>query len=90
MLLSATEDEDKPLKYPTIFNNADVVVLTRMSFAPASDFDEAPATCNIQTVRPAMEVLKASAKTGDGMAEYPEVFESSRVRSRTASEGSIE
>jgi hydrogenase nickel incorporation protein HypB len=69
VLLSATEGEDKPLKYPTIFNSADVAVLTKMDLAEAAEFDLAAAHCNIQSVRPGMHVFEVSAKKGDGMEE---------------------
>src|SRR5271156_267971 len=70
VLISVTEGEDKPLKYPTIFNSADVAVVTKMDLAPAVEFDWDSAYRNIQAVRPGMRVLKVSAKTGDGMQEY--------------------
>ncbi len=70
VLISVTEGEDKPLKYPTIFNSADVAVVTKMDLAPAVEFDWDSAYRNIQAVRPGMQVLKVSAKTGDGMQEY--------------------
>lgn len=70
VLLSVTEGEDKPLKYPTIFNSADVTVVTKMDLARAVDFDEKLADANIQAVRPGMLVLKLSAKTGEGMDEF--------------------
>jgi hydrogenase nickel incorporation protein HypB len=70
VLISVTEGEDKPLKYPTIFNSADVAVVTKMDLAPAVEFDWDSAYPNIQAVRPGMRVLKVSAKTGDGMQEY--------------------
>jgi hydrogenase nickel incorporation protein HypB len=70
VLISVTEGEDKPLKYPTIFNSADVAVVTKMDLAPAVEFDWHAAYGNIQAVRPGMQVLKLSAKSGDGMDEY--------------------
>ena len=85
VLLSVTEGEDKPLKYPTIFNSADVAVITKSDLAAAVEFDEAAARCNIQAVRPGMEVFKLSAKTGEGMAEYLNFLERRRIPSRAAS-----
>jgi len=70
VLLSVTEGEDKPLKYPTIFNSADVAVITKMDLAAAVDFNEQALKQNIQAVRPGMKVLKLSAKTGEGMQEF--------------------
>lgn len=67
VLLSATEGEDKPLKYPTIFNTADVALLTKMDLAEAAEFDHAAALANIQAVRPGMRVLEVSTKSGQGM-----------------------
>jgi hydrogenase nickel incorporation protein HypB len=78
VLLSVTEGEDKPLKYPTIFNSADVAVITKMDLATAVEFDEMAAMANIQAVRPGMPVLKVSAKTGAGMAEYLQFLAQSR------------
>jgi hydrogenase nickel incorporation protein HypB len=69
VLLSVTEGEDKPLKYPTIFNTADVAVITKMDLAEAVEFDLTLAQGNIQAVRPGMQVFQVSAKTGAGMDE---------------------
>ena len=67
VLLSVTEGEDKPLKYPTIFNSADLAVITKIDLAAAVEFDERAANANIQAVRPGMQVFKVSAKTNEGM-----------------------
>jgi len=69
VLLSVTEGEDKPLKYPTIFNTADAAVLTKMDLAQVAEFDLAAALRNIDAVRPGMPVLPVSSKTGGGMKE---------------------
>jgi hydrogenase nickel incorporation protein HypB len=84
VLLSVTEGEDKPLKYPTIFNSADVAVITKSDLAAAAEFDEETARRNIQAVRPGMEVFKLSAKTGEGMTGFLEFLERRRMRSRNA------
>ncbi len=70
VLLSVTEGEDKPLKYPTIFNTADVALITKMDLAEAVEFDLAAAHDNIQRVRPGMRVFEVSAKTGEGMEAW--------------------
>src|SRR5271170_7126387 len=70
VLLSVTEGEDKPLKYPTIFNSADVAVITKMDLAEVVEFDEASMKANIQAVRPGMRHFTVSAKTGAGLPEY--------------------
>jgi hydrogenase nickel incorporation protein HypB len=67
VLLSTTEGEDKPLKYPTIFNTADVALITKMDLAEAVAFDRAAALANIHSVRPGMYILEVSAKSGQGM-----------------------
>ena len=74
VLLSVTEGEDKPLKYPTIFNTADVAVITKTDLAEAVQFDWALAERNIQLVRPGMQILKVSAKTGEGMDQATDLF----------------
>jgi hydrogenase nickel incorporation protein HypB len=84
VLLSVTEGEDKPLKYPTIFNSADVAIITKSDLAAAVEFDEAAARRNVQAVRPGMEVFKLSAKTGEGIAEYLDFLEHRRMRSSSA------
>jgi hydrogenase nickel incorporation protein HypB len=84
VLLSVTEGEDKPLKYPTIFNSADVAIITKADLAVVVEFDEVAARQNIQAVRPGMEILKLSAKTGEGMDEYLEFLERKRARARVA------
>jgi len=70
VLLSVTEGEDKPLKYPTIFNTSDVAVITKADLADAVEFDAAAANANIQAVRPGMRVLQVSAKKGAGMEDW--------------------
>jgi hydrogenase nickel incorporation protein HypB len=70
VLLSVTEGEDKPLKYPTIFNTADVAIITKSDLAAAVEFDAEAAEANIQRVRPGMQVITVSSKTGAGMPEW--------------------
>ncbi len=72
VLLSVTEGEDKPLKYPTIFNTADVAIITKTDLAGAVEFEATAAHDNIQAVRPGMQVFAVSAKTGSGMDELLE------------------
>jgi len=70
VLMSVTEGEDKPLKYPTIFNSADIAVVTKNDLAHAVEFDWDTARTSIQSVRPGMHIFRLSAKTGEGMEEY--------------------
>jgi len=69
-LLSVTEGEDKPLKYPTLYNSADVAVVTKIDIAEAVGFDRATALRNITEIRPGIRIFETSAKTGAGMAEW--------------------
>ena len=69
-LLSVTEGEDKPLKYPTMFNSADAAVITKMDIAEPCGFDRDSALKNINEIRPLIRIFETSAKTGAGMAEW--------------------
>ena len=84
VLLSVTEGEDKPLKYPTIFNTADVAVVTKMDLAEAVEFDASSCERNIQSVRPGMRVLWISSKTGAGLDRWFELLDSVRESRRTS------
>jgi hydrogenase nickel incorporation protein HypB len=75
VLFSVTEGEDKPLKYPTIFNTADLAVVTKMDLADAVEFDLQAAQGSVQAVRPGLDVLTVSAKTGQGMAGWIDVLQ---------------
>ncbi|MFE2407718.1 hydrogenase nickel incorporation protein HypB [Kitasatospora sp. NPDC059408] len=67
VLASVTEGEDKPLKYPTAFGLANLVLVTKADLAAAADFDEAAFLANVQRVNPGVEVVHTSARTGDGV-----------------------
>ncbi len=79
VLFSVTEGEDKPLKYPTIFNTADVAVITKIDLAAAVECDLAAAHHNILAVRPGMQILEVSAKTGQGLDEWLALLERQRT-----------
>lgn len=70
VLFSVTEGEDKPLKYPTIFNTADIALITKMDLVSAVEFDLDEARASIQRVRPGMEVLEVSARSSQGMDRW--------------------
>jgi len=70
VLLSVTEGEDKPLKYPTMFNSADASVITKMDIAEPCGFDLKLARKNINEIRPGIRIFETSAKTGAGMEEW--------------------
>jgi hydrogenase nickel incorporation protein HypB len=84
VLMSVTEGEDKPLKYPTIFNSADVAVITKIDLAAAVEFDAGAANRNIQAVRPGMAILDVSVKSGAGLDGFLDFLRSRRADARTA------
>ena len=67
VLLSVTEGEDKPLKYPGMFKRADLVLITKTDLAQAVDFDRATAWANVRAIAPQAEIMEVSAKTGAGL-----------------------
>jgi hydrogenase nickel incorporation protein HypB len=67
VLLSVTEGEDKPLKYPPMFHSSDVAIITKTDIAAAVEFDLAAARANILAVSPEIRIFEVSAKTGQGM-----------------------
>ena len=68
--MSVTEGEDKPLKYPTIFNSADVAVISKNELVTAVEFDGEAARTSLPSVRPGVQIFRLSATTGEGMEEY--------------------
>jgi len=72
VLMSVTEGEDKPIKYPTMFNSADVAVITKIDLAEACEFDRALAVQHIHAVRPELPILETSAKRGTGIPAWIE------------------
>jgi hydrogenase nickel incorporation protein HypB len=89
VLMSVTEGEDKPLKYPTIFNTADVAIITKIDLARAVEFDLAAANNSIQSVRPGMQVFEASAKTGEGIEGLMRFLELRSADSRRDAAGEL-
>ena len=67
VLLSVTEGEDKPLKYPGLFNSADAAVITKIDIAEPCGFDRELALRNINEIRPGIRIFETSARTGAGM-----------------------
>ncbi|HMB94489.1 MAG TPA: hydrogenase nickel incorporation protein HypB, partial [Tepidisphaeraceae bacterium] len=76
VLFSTTEGEDKPLKYPTIFNTADVAIITKIDLAGVVGFDRRTAHESIQNVRPGMNILELSARSGEGMEAWIQLIQS--------------
>jgi hydrogenase nickel incorporation protein HypB len=69
-ILSVTEGEDKPLKYPDMFRAADVMLLNKCDLLPYLEFDADLAEANARRVNPDLVVFRVSATTGDGMAAW--------------------
>jgi hydrogenase nickel incorporation protein HypB len=70
VMLSTTEGEDKPQKYPPMFDSSDVCVITKIDIAEAVGFDREAAHASIQSVHPNIPVYEVSAKTGQGMEAW--------------------
>jgi hydrogenase nickel incorporation protein HypB len=84
-LLSVTEGEDKPLKYPTLFNSADAAVITKIDLSEPCGFDRDLALRNINEIRPGIRIFETSAKTGAGMKEWLEYLMEVRAGSDQSS-----
>lgn len=69
-ILSVTEGEDKPLKYPDMFTAARLAILNKTDLAPHCDVDLDLYEANLRRVNPDIEILRVSARTGEGMAEW--------------------
>jgi len=70
VLLSVTEGEDKPLKYPTMFKSAALTVITKMDLAAPVAFDRAAALAALRGVAPQAQIIETSARTGEGMEAW--------------------
>ena len=70
VLLSVTEGEDKPLKYPGLFSSADAAVITKIDLAVPCGFDRDLALKNVNEIRPGIRIFETSAKTGAGMEAW--------------------
>jgi hydrogenase nickel incorporation protein HypB len=75
VLLSTTEGEDKPLKYPKMFKIADLVVINKTDLAEVVGFDRQQALANIRLVNPQAQLLELSARTGQGMSAWYELLQ---------------
>jgi len=82
-LLSVTEGEDKPLKYPGLFNSADAAVITKIDIADPCGFDRELALKNINEIRPGIRIFETSAKSGEGMEDWLAYLQVERSTRRT-------
>ena len=70
MILSLPEGDDKPLKYPLMFQKCDSLIITKMDAAPYFDFDLEATKERVRALNPLIRIFPLSAKTGMGMAEW--------------------
>lgn len=82
VLLSVTEGEDKPLKYPSIFHKSSLLILTKVDLLPYVPFDIEAAEANARQVNPNIEILRVSCATGEGMERWRNWIENRRSASR--------
>ncbi|MFH1177763.1 MAG: hydrogenase nickel incorporation protein HypB [Acidobacteriota bacterium] len=83
-LLSVTEGEDKPFKYPAIFSRAQVTVITKADLLPHVSFDLEAARAQVATLNPGGTLLVTSARTGEGMAQWCALLAERLEAKRTA------
>ena len=70
VILSVTEGEDKPLKYPHMFQAAELMIINKIDLLPHVDFDTTKAIGNARAVNPNMAVLQVSARSGEGLGGW--------------------
>jgi hydrogenase nickel incorporation protein HypB len=70
VVLSVTEGEDKPLKYPDMFASSDLMLLNKSDLLPHVDFDVDACVAAARRVNPAIQILTVSARTGAGLAAF--------------------
>ncbi len=89
-ILSVTEGEDKPLKYPHMFHAAAVMVLNKIDLLPHVDFDVDKAIAAARKVNPGITVFRVSARTGEGLAAWYDWLLDEAARAREAAFGGME
>jgi len=70
VVISVTEGDDKPLKYPQMFAGADLLIINKSDLLPYVDFDVTACTANARQVNPYLEILLVSATTGEGLGGW--------------------
>jgi hydrogenase nickel incorporation protein HypB len=88
VLFSVTEGEDKPLKYPPMFQTADAIIISKIDLAKVCDFNRELALASIRRVAPNAKVFETSAKTGEGLVTWCEYLVAQQ-KSRSKGESSI-
>jgi hydrogenase nickel incorporation protein HypB len=80
VILSVTEGEDKPLKYPHMFRAAELMILSKIDLAPHVDFDIERCEAMAREVNPRVRSIRLSARTGEGLADWYEWLRAARTR----------
>ncbi len=70
MLLSTPEGVDKPTKYPLMFSKADLLIINKIDLMPYVDFDYKALEKSLKIIRPSLEIIKLSCKTGEGLSSW--------------------
>jgi hydrogenase nickel incorporation protein HypB len=83
VILSVTEGDDKPLKYPDMFHAADLMILSKIDLLPHVDFDVAQTIANARMVNPRIKVVQVSAKTGEGLDAWAQWISAARAMAMT-------
>jgi hydrogenase nickel incorporation protein HypB len=78
-ILSVTEGEDKPLKYPDMFASADLVLVNKVDLLPHLDFDIDLAIANARRVNPRVRLIRVSARSGEGMGQWLDWLRAARA-----------
>ena len=87
VLMAVTEGEDKPRKYPTIFNSADAALITKIDLADAVDFNRDEAVASIRSVQPELPVIEVSSRTPSGLAKWLRWLDATMNRAGVAARG---
>ena len=88
VVLSVTEGEDKPLKYPDMIASSQLMLISKVDLLPHIDFDVAALVANARKINPGIKVLKVSARTGEGMEAWASFIRSARSLAMTGCETS--
>ncbi|MEP0855256.1 hydrogenase nickel incorporation protein HypB [Trichocoleus sp. DQ-U1] len=83
-LLSVTEGEDKPLKYPVMFQEADCLLITKIDLAPYLDIDINRIAANVRQMNPHVTIIAVSAKTGEGLENWFDWVKSQVLNQRSS------
>jgi hydrogenase nickel incorporation protein HypB len=83
VLVSVTEGEDKPLKYPDMFRSSDLMLITKIDLLPHLDFDVEALAANARKINPGIKILRVSARSGEGMDSWAGFIRAARALALT-------